>query len=248
MRVLHVLSSEGTYAKGLGHTLMQSLSTINMDMVRVQDELGDLKENPSSGKTAAVAVTITKIQKQIESLSRLSKIFVRPMSGKGEAQPVNLDGVVDDVIGDMAHLGEAAGIVVRRLGASDLFPSLVTWEIPLRLAISNLITNAVQMVGLLRASGGLVECEIIAEQSASGERVAKVLVSDNGPGIHGYLWSRIFMPMFSTRKDGLGMGLFLAREACRSINASIELETSVLLSGSTFRLCINDVHKRKETR
>jgi len=168
------------------------------------------------------------------------------MTGKGEAKPVNMDTLLDEVISGLSHIAAANNVVLRRVGTTGLFPSLWTWEVPLRLAIMNLITNAVQMVALLRTTGGLVQCEVVEETDASGQRFASVLISDNGPGIHSYLWGRVFMPMYTTRKEGLGMGLFLSREACRSIGVSLELRESVLLSGTTFCLSIPDATETKE--
>jgi signal transduction histidine kinase len=50
-----------------------------------------------------------------------------------------------------------------------------------------------------------------------------VIVSDNGPGIHPRDQHRIFDVFFSTKIDGRGLGLFIAREALAEAQATIAL-------------------------
>lgn len=57
---------------------------------------------------------------------------------------------------------------------------------------------------------------ILAEEKA-------VLITDNGPGIHPRDQHRIFDVFFSTKTEGRGLGLFIAREALAEAQATISL-------------------------
>jgi two-component system, NtrC family, nitrogen regulation sensor histidine kinase NtrY len=74
------------------------------------------------------------------------------------------------------------------------------------LVLINLIKNAVEAnreneSGLIKISAGL-----------SNENQAEILVSDNGPGISKENLDKIFIPFFTTRPDGSGIGLSLSRQ------------------------------------
>jgi signal transduction histidine kinase/ActR/RegA family two-component response regulator len=238
MRQLHILSSEGSYAKGLGHTLMQSLSVLNIDMLRLSDCLQEAEREVTAARLTEVRATVRTIEKQLASLSGISKIFVRPLAATAEASALQLETVIGDILQGVSRLAAQTGVDLRlrrQLGGVGV---VACAEMPLRLILLNLVMNAIQMTGLFRPGRGLVECWVAPEQIGPNQRGLAVSVSDNGPGIHTFLWSRIFQPMYSIRENGLGMGLFLAEEAAHSLGATVVLDRSSLYVGSTFKVVL----------
>ena len=60
-------------------------------------------------------------------------------------------------------------------------------------------------------------------------------VRDQGPGIEKHVQDEIFVPFFTTRHEGTGLGLYLARSLCETNGARLILhETSP--NGSCFRI------------
>jgi signal transduction histidine kinase len=55
-----------------------------------------------------------------------------------------------------------------------------------------------------------------------GERLC-VLVEDDGPGIPAHQRTRVFDPLFSTKEQGIGLGLTSARESARSVGGDLQL-------------------------
>ncbi len=60
-------------------------------------------------------------------------------------------------------------------------------------------------------------------------------VSDNGPGVPREAVHQIFEPFFTTRRDGTGLGLYLARELCEANLARLTYLT-LPDGGSRFRI------------
>jgi signal transduction histidine kinase len=78
--------------------------------------------------------------------------------------------------------------------------------------------------------GGWVEVAL-SERNGS----AKITVSDNGTGVSTTDRSRLFEPFFSTKKNGAGMGLALARRFVEEAGGDISCLQSNA-SGSTFQI------------
>jgi signal transduction histidine kinase len=64
--------------------------------------------------------------------------------------------------------------------------------------------------------------KVCVSTCVEGERLC-VLVEDNGPGIPAEQRKRVFDPMFSTKEQGIGLGLTSARESARSVGGDLEL-------------------------
>jgi len=60
-------------------------------------------------------------------------------------------------------------------------------------------------------------------------------VSDNGPGIPADVAEQIFVPFFTTKQEGSGVGLSISRQIMRLHNGSITLKKSIP-GQTTFRL------------
>ncbi len=54
-----------------------------------------------------------------------------------------------------------------------------------------------------------------------------ILVNDNGPGISEELQEKIFVPFFTTKKDGSGIGLSLSRQIMRLLKGTINIQSQV---------------------
>ncbi len=65
--------------------------------------------------------------------------------------------------------------------------------------------------------------KLLAELNARGRIVLKVI--DNGPGIPEEIQEKIFIPFFSTKKDGSGIGLSLARQIMRVHGGNIRVNS-----------------------
>jgi signal transduction histidine kinase len=73
----------------------------------------------------------------------------------------------------------------------------------------NLLLNALQ------ATEGQSEAEIALEARIDARNHPIIEVTDNGPGIVGESLDKIFVPFYSTRKEGSGIGLSLSRQMMR---------------------------------
>jgi signal transduction histidine kinase len=82
-------------------------------------------------------------------------------------------------------------------------------RIQLQQVILNLIINAVEAMS--GVGKGLRELSIGTEQDASSGVL--VTVQDSGPGLNPESFERLFDPFYTTKPDGMGMGLSI----CRSI-------------------------------
>jgi signal transduction histidine kinase len=96
----------------------------------------------------------------------------------------------------------------------------------------NLLVNAAQ------ASERPVEIRIETSRARGddGEDRVCVRVSDDGPGIPEPVACRVFEPFYTTKADGTGLGLPMAREAAHSLGGDLVLERSA--PGASFALCL----------
>ena len=87
---------------------------------------------------------------------------------------------------------------------------------PGRLAhiVVNLLTNAVEAAG----RGGHVE--VVVDQPREGSCVIEVL--DSGPGISPHVARRLSQPFVTGKSNGVGLGLFVARQAAEAHGGRLE--------------------------
>lgn len=97
--------------------------------------------------------------------------------------------------------------------------------------VGNLLKNAAEAV----AAGGHV-----ALKAWSNAREQVVIdVGDDGPAIPGDLAAHIFIPFFTTKKDGSGIGLSISRQIMRVMGGTLELVGDEGDGLTTFRLTFN---------
>ena len=140
-----------------------------------------------------------------EVISRIRDLFKKAPPRRDRWE---INGAIREVI-ELTH-GEAVkdGITVQT-ELPDHLPHIHGDRVELQQVILNLIINAIQaMTGLTE---GVRELHIGTE--SAGPEGVRVVVRDTGPGLSEENLQRLFEPFYTTKPNGMGMGLSI----CRSI-------------------------------
>jgi C4-dicarboxylate-specific signal transduction histidine kinase len=147
-------------------------------------------------------------QRAGDILSRIRALFKKAPPRK---ERFDLNEAIQDVIAVIRSEVLRHGVSLQTRLASDL-PPILGERIQLQQVMLNLTLNAVEaMAGL---EEGIRELHITTEMDAAGDVLVAVL--DSGPGLDPTSVEHVFDPFYTTKTDGMGMGLSI----CRSIIAA----------------------------
>lgn len=104
-------------------------------------------------------------------------------------------------------------------------------EAKLKIAFLNIIINAVES---MQTGTGKLTVSVRSKNNIQYE----VSIQDNGCGISNDNLMKLFEPYFTTKQNGVGLGLASALNILQSHNASIDVDSTVQ-QGTTFRLFFN---------
>jgi signal transduction histidine kinase len=138
--------------------------------------------------------------------------FSRPVSSL-QRGPVQLGALVDDVLAAAARRAEAGGVLLERHGEARASAD------PRRLteALLHLVANAIEA----SPAQGVVRVEI-AER---GDRI-EISVRDAGAGMPPDVLARVGTPFVTTRAQGTGLGVLLARNVFAQHGGSLRYEST----------------------
>jgi signal transduction histidine kinase len=97
-------------------------------------------------------------------------------------------------------------------------------EVLLRQAFSNLLRNAVEAC----VGASLAPVVVIQSELDRAQRLSRITVEDNGPGINPADRERVFRPFFTSKRSGTGLGLALVQKIVVFHNGRIAVGTSPL--------------------
>ena len=82
--------------------------------------------------------------------------------------------------------------------------------------------------------------QIVVSVTPTGPDEVEIIFSDSGPGVPTANRDSIFDPYFSTKPDGVGLGLTIAGEIVTEFyGGSLELVDGGPLPGATFRILLH---------
>jgi signal transduction histidine kinase len=103
----------------------------------------------------------------------------------------------------------------------------------LRIALSNLLNNALDALSARRPNPEPARIELRVEAAPS---TARLLVSDNGDGVLAEIRPRLFEPFHSGKTSGVGIGLALGKRIAEAHGGDLELSSYAL--GAKFCLTL----------
>ena len=222
------LISVGEMASTLAHELNQPLAAIanyNMGCVR--------RLRAGSWDNAELLEAMEKSGAQVE---RAGKIIQRVRELVRRRDPQRLAMNVNVVIAEIARMleihAEKHGVRVT-LELAPALPSLLGDKVMIEQALLNLTRNAIEAMQDTPAA----QRDLTIRSSHNGSGTLEIEVRDSGCGIPPALTDKLFTPFFTTKPDGMGIGLHICRSIAEFHDGHIRASRNPD-AGSTFRLVL----------
>lgn len=221
LRLKDSLARLGELTAGLAHEFRNGLSTIHG-----YSRLFDINQLPESQRPYVLG-----IREETDSLGAIVTNFLnfaRP--AQLSVAPVDLGALVDRAAAEARadRLAEGGAIL-----SEGQFAVIDGDEVLLRQVIGNLLRNALEACARAKVTPRIT----VEGRIDRGQGVARVVVSDNGPGIDPAVRDHLFRPFVTTKPDGTGLGLALVQKIVVTHNGRVTA-TSAAGRGAVFQITL----------
>ena len=187
------LSALGEMAAGIAHEFKNALATIS--------GYGQMLRAASTGEARAQA---GKILEQVAMLTNIATeflAFARPLA----IQPERVE--LGALLRECADSMRVQDFPQIEIGVHGPFPAVAGDAVLLTSAIMNLLRNAGEAIAA-SGRGGHITVEFGGWQQGA----VCILFADDGPGMPPEVAEKIFIPFFTTKASGTGLGLAMAHK------------------------------------
>lgn len=216
----------GEFTASIAHEINQPLGAIlsNADAAEMM-----LDAEPQS--VDDVRQILADIRRDILRASEVIR-RLRQLLRKDEVdfQPVDLNEVVREAVALVGAEARRRGVRFR-LELADHLPQLRGDKIHLQQVLINLFANGME------AMDGMTAEQQLYVQVLRDQHEVMVCVTDTGPGIPTDQMARVFDHFYSTRPEGMGMGLAITRTLIERHGGRITVENTAG-AGATFRFSL----------
>jgi signal transduction histidine kinase len=156
-------------------------------------------------------------QRAGEVIRRLRSLLKR---APFDAKEIDLNEMVGETLDLVAALAHARGVSLSSTLAGAPLPVKAD-NIQLQQVLINLIVNAVDAMADKEKS----QCRIVVRTARNNES-AEIEIVDSGPGIPTGKLNEVFEPFYTTKLNGMGMGLSIARTIIEVHHGQISAENN----------------------
>jgi signal transduction histidine kinase len=194
-------------------TIGQTAATVFHQVSRHHGAIGIYAHLLSRGSDPTAArAHAARILTSVDDANRVIEELLR--FGQDRAlnlYPHALRELVAECVADCAPRATARGVALVLGDAPDVVVSLDKHKV--KQAVGNLLDNAIA------ASQPGMHVDV---ESSADDGVVRIVVRDQGPGIAPEIRERLFTPFATTKPDGIGLGLVLARELVQAHGGTLE--------------------------
>lgn len=205
------LATLGQITAGLGHEIRQPLAAM-----RVFAESGErLLAADRTDEAAANFARIAGLAGRIGEITEEQLHFSRRSAE--EPRLVTLGEVIDGSLLLLRDQIRQKGLTLERPAAELAATAVRARHVQLEQVLVNLLTNAVQAC----AQGG----RFVLAIAVKGTEV-RLSVTDDGPGVPPAVRDALFQPFVTTKPEGIGLGLAIARDIMRQLGGDLLHEST----------------------
>ncbi len=205
-------------AAAMLHELNNPLHAIGLLLDELAEPEVEAREPNRRGILERIRTQVERARGHLRTLRTMRAV------GEPEVEGVTLDRVIDSLAEEVRPVASADGLTVQAECAKAVRAQADPTYV--RIILENLVDNS---LASLREGGGE---RVTIRLSEEGGR-AVIRVHDDGPPIDAKVDAMLFEPLRTTKVNGLGLGLPIARALARAMRGDLSLERD---ASKTFRL------------
>ncbi len=217
----HRLGAWISMAQRIAHDIKTPLSTVNLTAQRLEMAL----EGNNDANFMKYKTYIRNMEEEIDRIRRITNGFLKFVRLENQNKlPVNLNSIIQKIYFDAQQ--RVSRDVEIELNLNHQIPEISGDEEQLITLLENIIDNAAHAIK------GRGRITIITDTREHWDEVAQkffsmvvVEIADTGEGMSEEVLESIFQPFFTTRKEGVGLGLIIAKEIVESHKGKIAVQS-----------------------
>ena len=218
-------STAGELTASIAHEINQPLGSILTNTETAQEILK--APNPDIGELNEILADILKDdQRATEVIRRMRSLLKK---APFELKNLDLNDVARDTVEFLSSFAVGRKVELASLITQNALPILGD-HVQLQQVILNLVVNGIDAMKDTPS-----ENRIISIRTSRVENFAQIYVSDRGPGIPEGKLKEVFEPFFTSKAEGMGMGLSIARTIVEAHGGQISAKNRDH-DGATFRI------------
>lgn len=200
--ITHVarLTTLGEMASAIAHEINQPLTAIATQAQAYRRLMNSAQTNP--GEISAGLDTIAEQALRIGQVVKRVRAFVTKRESAREWMEIN--DTVRQVL-DLARVDARKAQIRLEVDLAPELPPLIGDSVQIQQVVLNLLRNAIDVSQALDDP----RREITIASRAQSEGIV-IRVIDHGPGVPAAQQAQLFLPFFTTKADGVGMGLSIS--------------------------------------
>ena len=203
-------------ARRVAHEIKNPLTPIALSAERIRRHL-ERGSQPDEASLAVIHGCAETIGGAVETVRTLVDEFsTLARFPQAKPQPADVNGIVESALS--MFNGRLDGIRVQTFLGADL-PRVMADPEAIKRAVANLVDNAAEAT-----QNALVREVEISTALVPGRDVVEIVVADSGHGVTRELKEKLFLPYFSTKKRGTGLGLTIVSRIIEDHHGSIRVE------------------------
>jgi two-component system, NtrC family, sensor histidine kinase AtoS len=231
------LATLGELSAGIAHEIRNPLAGIKTSAQVLEESF-----SPGDFRSQLVSRIVKEIDRSNELLKKFFN-FAKPSKPKQEFQHIEM--IIDGVYLLLASRLRKKNILFKT-DFEDSIPEVYIDGSQIEQVILNVFINAVEAInsdGEIKVKIRIAKNVKIKEDSAISD-VIYIEISDNGVGIPDDKLEKIFNPFFTTKSDGVGLGLSISSRLLEENGGKIELDSQEG-RGTTFKIYLPIIEKHK---
>jgi len=207
-------STAGELTASISHEINQPLGAILTNAETAQSMLRSSR--PDIEELNNIVNDIIQDDRRASEVIRRMRSLLK--KAPFEQKRFDLNALVGETVEFLSSLAVARKVELAHFITPVVLP-VVGDRIQLQQVILNLVVNAIDAMADMPS-----ESRKISIRTSRGENCAELVVSDRGPGIPADRLKEIFEPFFTSKAQGMGMGLSIARTIVEAHNGRIWAE------------------------
>ena len=218
-------STAGELTASIAHEINQPLGSILMNAETAQSIL--LSSRPDIDELNNIVDEILQADQRASEVIRRMRSLLK--KAPFELRQFDVNELVQETVDFLSSLAVGRKVELSSVIAPVALP-IMGDRIQLQQVIINLVINAIEAM-----AGTPSENRKISIRTSRADDFAEFSVSDRGPGVPLDKLKEVFQPFFTSKTEGLGMGLSIARTIVEANNGRIWAENQ-LGGGALFRI------------